>query len=136
MLGGAPELLFAAPSLAPTDARPEHEVVIHIQARRFQPERVPLAYGKKIRLVLRNHDAELHAFVPVGLLLNTTLQLSGNGAPQFGREGLVRVLLPSHGQTEILFIPARAGTFPFFCDLPGHVMKGAIVVQDPENMVQ
>jgi uncharacterized cupredoxin-like copper-binding protein len=64
------------------------------------------------------------------------LNISGNGAPQFAKDGLVRVLLPTSGQTEIVFIPARPGTFPFFCDLPGHVMRGTIVVHKNEGMVK
>ena len=91
---------------------------------------ISLQLGKKTRFILRNKDAELHAFVPVGLFHGSSHNVSGNGAPQFGKEGLVRVLLPSTGQTEILFTPEKAGNYPFFCDLPGHVMRGTIVVQE------
>ena len=118
------------PSLAPADPQTETEVVVHIQTRKFQPNTLSLRSGDKIRLILRNQDAELHAFVPVGLFLKTALNVSGNGAPQFGPDGLLRVLLPSQGQTEILFVPERPGSYPFFCDLPGHVMQGTIVVQE------
>ena len=87
------------------------------------PERKPVSF-------LRNQDVELHAFVPVSLFQNTTLQVSGNGAPEFGSGGLLRILLPSKGQTEILFVPRRPGNYPFLCDLPGHVMNGTVVVQE------
>ena len=119
-----------ASSLAPSDSQHETEIVVHIQTREFRPDRVFIRSGEKVRLIFRNEDAELHAFVPVGLFVKTTMNLTGNGAPQFGPDGLLRVLLPSNGQTEILFIPERPGHYPFFCDLPGHVMEGAIVVQE------
>ena len=125
-----------ASSLAASDSQHETEVVVHIKTREFRPDKISLRTGEKIRLIFRNEDAELHAFVPVGIFLNTTLNLTGNGAPQFGPDGLLRVLLPSNGQTEILFIADRPGQYPFFCDLPGHVMRGTIVVQESGNVIQ
>ncbi|MCA9470515.1 MAG: cupredoxin domain-containing protein [Nitrospirales bacterium] len=107
-----------------------HEVVIDVKTRKFLPDLISLNVGEKTRFILRNKDAELHAFVPIGLFAGTAHNVSGNGAPQFGKEGLVRVLLPSTGQTEILFTPKKPGKYPFFCDLPGHVMRGDIVVRE------
>lgn len=123
-------------SLAPSEDGEESLVTIDIKTRTFIPETVTLSPNKKTRLTIKNSDAELHAFVPVGLLTATHINLSGNGAPQFGKEGLLRVLLPSRGQTEIVFIPTRPGNYPFFCDLPGHVMRGNIVVQEKKGMVE
>ena len=121
---------WSAPSLAPSDPHQARDIVVNIKTRQFDPPRVYLQSGEKIRLILRNQDVELHAFVPVSLFQNTTLQVSGNGAPEFGPQGLFRILLPSKGQTEILFVPQRPGNYPFLCDLPGHVMNGTVVVQE------
>jgi plastocyanin len=123
-------------SLAPADEGLEKTVVINIRSREFSPNSVSLTMGQKTRLVLKNLDSELHAFLPVGLLADSHLNVSGNGAPEFGSEGLVRVLLPTRGQTEIVFIPSRPGTYPYFCDLPGHVMQGMIVVHQKPGMVE
>jgi plastocyanin len=135
---GSDTMLGATPtSLAPTtDEVRDTEVTISIKSREFSPDTVSLTMGQKTRLVLKNLDTELHAFLPVALLMDIHLNISGNGAPQFSKEGLVRILLPSRGQTEIVFIPARPGTFPFFCDLPGHVMRGTIVVHKNEGVVK
>jgi plastocyanin len=123
-------LATAAPSLAPSDSHQARDVVVNIKTRQFQPDTLYFQSGEKIRLILRNQDVELHAFVPISLFQNATLQVSGNGAPQFGSQGLLRILLPSKGQTEILFVPQRPGSYPFLCDLPGHVMSGTVVVQE------
>lgn len=101
---------------------------VHIQRRRFVPHLVNLRVGQHVRLILKNQDVELHAFVPADLLARTNVQVSGNGAPQFDRDGFRRVLIPSQGQVELVFVPKAAGSFAFFCDLPGHVMNGTIVV--------
>ena len=117
-------------SLAPSEIAMENLVTLDIRTRKFDPETITLIPNQKTRLSIINHDSELHAFVPVGLLSHTHINVSGNGAPQFGKEGLLRVLLPTRGQTDIVFIPTRPGNYPFFCDLPGHVMSGNIVVQE------
>jgi len=123
-------------SLAPATDAQETVVTINIKSREFSPNTLSVTMGQKTRLVLKNLDTELHAFLPVGLLTNIHLNVSGSGAPQFSKEGLSRVLLPSRGQTEIVFIPSHPGTFPYFCDLPGHVMRGTIVVHKNEGMVE
>jgi plastocyanin len=123
-------LASAAPSLAPSDPHQARDIVVNIKTRQFEPDTLYLQSGEKIRLILRNQDVELHAFVPISLFQNATLHVSGNGAPEFGTQGLLRILLPSKGQTEILFVPERPGSYPFLCDLPGHVMRGTVVVQE------
>lgn len=112
------------------------EITINIHSREFQPQSVTIPVGQRTRLVLKNLDTELHAFVPVGLLADSHVTVSGSGAPQFAKEGFVRVLLSTRGQTEITFTPARPGTYPYFCDLPGHVMRGTIVVRENQGMLQ
>jgi len=123
-------------SLMPTPNLEALELTINIRSREFRPDSLTVTVGQKTRLVLKNLDTELHAFVPVGLLADSHVTVSGNGAPQFAKEGFVRVLLPTRGQTEIEFTPARPGTYPYFCDLPGHVMRGTIVVRENSGMVQ
>ena len=123
-------------SLTPTPNLEALEVTINIRSREFRPDSLTVTAGQKTRLVLKNLDTELHAFVPVGLLADSHVAVSGNGAPQFAKEGFIRVLLPTRGQTEIVFTPVRPGTYPYFCDLPGHVMRGTIVVRENQGMVQ
>lgn len=132
---------FPAWSVTPASLTPEPDLdvleeIIHIRHREFQPQALTIQVGQKTRLVLKNLDTELHAFVPVGLLADSHVAVSGNGAPQFAKEGFVRVLLPTRGQTEIVFTPVRPGTYPYFCDLPGHVMRGTIVVRENTGMIQ
>ena len=123
-------------SLSPIPNLEALEVTINIRSREFRPNSLTITMGQKTRLVLKNLDTELHAFVPIGLLADSHVAVSGNGAPQFAKEGFVRVLLPTRGQTEIEFTPVRPGTYPYFCDLPGHVMRGTIVVRENPSMVQ
>ncbi len=135
LLHPLPSLGGTETSLAPSKNSPEHTVLISIKTRNFRPDHIRIPLGEKTRLILKNLDSELHAFLPVGLLTNTHINLQGNGAPQFGKSGLVRVLLPSRGHTEIVFVPSKPGTYPFFCDLPGHVMRGNIVVQEKQAII-
>ncbi len=122
--------------LAPDPNLEIFETIINIRHRAFQPQELTLSVGQKTRLVLKNLDTELHAFLPVGLITDSHVTVMGNGAPQFSKEGFVRVLLPTRGQTEIVFTPVHPGTYPYLCDLPGHVMQGSIVVRENSDMVQ
>lgn len=117
------------PTLAPSNHDTEERVLVKMRARQFEPSTVTLHAGQKTRLVFQNYDAELHAFVPIGLFAGVSLNISGNGAPEFDHEGFKRVIIPSEGRAEILFVPERTGTYPFLCDMPGHEMRATIVVQ-------
>lgn len=105
------------------------ELTVHIENRRFIPHLIQIRVGQKVRLVFKNDDVELHAFVPMDLLAQTNVQVEGNGAPQFDGQGFRRVLVPSKGHVELTFSPKHEGSFPFFCDLPGHVMNGMVIVE-------
>ena len=110
-------------------ASPEQTIVVNIFARQFDPSVVTVRAGERAALIFKNKDAELHAFVPLDLLKGVNLNVSGNGAPEFGPEGFKRVIIPSLGQAEIRFIPEHPGRYSYLCDMPGHEMKATIVVQ-------
>ncbi|HEY3198450.1 MAG TPA: cupredoxin domain-containing protein [Nitrospirales bacterium] len=104
--------------------------VVKIAARQrvFIPEVVFLKMGHPVALVIENEDVELHAFVPLLLFQGLNVQVTGNGAPEFNETGLARVLIPPKGHANIRFTPRAAGHFFYICDLPGHQMRGEIIV--------
>ncbi|HKN87140.1 MAG TPA: cupredoxin domain-containing protein [Nitrospiraceae bacterium] len=107
----------------------EDLVLITIHARQFDPPVVILHKGRKTHLVLRNEDAELHAFVPRELFTGVSLNVGGNGAPEFGETGFKKVIIPSGGRADIRVVLERAGEYQFVCDMPGHEMQGTIRVE-------
>ena len=115
------------PNAAP--AQEEEAVTIDMQGRRFVPSEVLLPAGRKIKLVLLNHDSELHAFVPATLFAGVNMNVTGNGFPEFTDTGFRRLIVPPDGHAEIGFVPTRVGDYPFVCDMPGHDMKGVIFVR-------
>lgn len=125
---GTAPWLWAA-TLAPSDPAEDLVVTVTIKARSFEPATVRLRAGQKTRLVLHNQDAELHAFVPLGLFSGLSVNVSGNGAPEFGPDGFKRVIIPSEGRAELRFVPVQPGVYPFLCDMPGHEMRATIVVE-------
>jgi len=131
-IGVAPPGAWPSASLNGNEAvgSTTQHIIIHIENRRFVPHLIRLRVGQPTRLVFKNDDVELHAFVPTDLLVKTNVQVAGNGAPQFDGQGFHRVLIPSQGQSELTFSPQHAGSFPFFCDLPGHIMNGTVVVKE------
>jgi FtsP/CotA-like multicopper oxidase with cupredoxin domain len=107
----------------------EDLVLVTMHARQFDPPVIVLHAGRKTHMVLRNEDAELHAFVPNGLFSGVSLNVGGNGAPEFGEDGFKKVIIPSGGRADIRFTPERPGNYPFLCDMPGHEMRGMIRVE-------
>lgn len=121
-------LLLATPAIAlPTEVEVE-SVTVEIRSRLFIPQHVHLHHDRKTVLRFRSHDTELHTVVAKELFLSADLNIGGNGAPEFGPNGLKRVIIPAEGLIEFQFTPARTGTFSYLCDMPGHNMQAVIVV--------
>ena len=122
-------LLLATPTQAlPTGIEAE-SITIDIRGRVFIPNHVLLHHDRRTALRFRNHDTELHTVVAKELFFGVDLNVGGNGAPEFGPDGLKRVIIPPDGLIEFQFTPTRPGTFSYLCDMPGHDMKAVIVVE-------
>jgi plastocyanin len=122
-------LVLATPTIAlPTEFEME-SVTVEIRSRMFIPPQIHLHHGRKTVLRFRNHDTELHTVVAKELFLSDDLNLGGNGAPEYGPEGLKKVIIPPDGLIEFQFTPIRPGTFSYLCDMPGHNMQAVIVVE-------
>ena len=107
-------------------AAPESEIVI--RERTFIPAVISLTKDELVTLIIKNEDHDLHAFVPLLLFQGLNVMVTGNGAPEFNEAGFARVLIPPRGQAEIRFRPVTSGRFFYICDLPGHNMRGEIIV--------
>ena len=135
MWGAIPALGLAlagttvVPGTAWSEDRAQAIITIDMEGRRFNPSEVLLPAGRTVRLVLRNHDPELHAFVPESLFAGINMNVTGNGFPEFNETGFRRLIVPPDGHAEIGFVPAPVGDYSFSCDMPGHDMKGVIHVR-------
>ncbi|HYM38089.1 MAG TPA: cupredoxin domain-containing protein [Nitrospiraceae bacterium] len=116
-------------ALSPNDLILEDEVLVRIRDRKFMPATVLVHAGRKTKLVFHNQDAELHAFVPGTLFNGISLNVAGNGAPEFGDQGFRKVIIPGEGIVELRFVLTQPGRYPFICDMPGHEMRATIVVE-------
>ncbi len=122
-------LVLATPAIAlPTEDEVE-SVTVEIRSRIFTPQHVHVHHDRKTVLRFRSHDTELHTVVAKELFLSADLNVGGNGAPEFGPNGLKRVIIPAEGLIEFQFTPAHTGTFSYLCDMPGHNMQAVIVVE-------
>ena len=115
--------------IAPSTQIGIETIAIEIRSRMFVPQRVHAHHDRKTVLQFRNHDTELHTVAAKEIFLIADLNISGNGAQEFGPDGLKRVIVPSDGMIEFQFTPTHTGTFSYLCDMPGHDMKGMIVVE-------
>ena len=117
-----------APHALPTEIE-EETVTVEIRSRMFIPQHVRLHHDRKTVLRFHNHDTELHTVAAKELFFGVDFDIGGNGAQEFGPDGLKRVIIPPEGLTEFRFTPTRTGTFSYLCDMPGHDMKAVIVIE-------
>lgn len=117
-----------APNALPTEIE-EETVTVEIRSRIFIPHHVRLHHDRKTVLRFRNYDTELHTVAAKEFFFGVDFDMGGNGAPEYGPDGLKRVIIPPEGLTEFRFTPTRAGTFSYLCDMPGHDMKAVIVIE-------
>ena len=104
-------------------------VTVEIRSRMFVPQHVHIHRGRKTVLRFRNHDTELHTVAAKEFFFDVDFDVGGNGAPEYGPNGLKRVIIPPDGLIEFQFTPTRPGTFSYLCDMPGHNMQAVIVVE-------
>jgi plastocyanin len=122
-------LVLATPAVALATELEMESVTVEIRSRMFIPQHIRLHHDRKTVLRFRNHDTELHTVAAKELFLSPDLNVGGNGAPEFGPDGLKRVIIPPDGLIEFQFTPTRTGTFSYLCDMPGHEMRAVIVVE-------
>jgi plastocyanin len=122
-------LVLTTPAITlPAEAEVE-SVTVEIRSRLFIPQHVQVHHDRRTVLRFRNYDTELHTVVAKELFLDADLNVGGNGAPEFGPDGLKRVIIPPEGLVEFQFTPTRTGTFSYLCDMPGHSMQAIVVVE-------
>ena len=121
--------MLAIPITALSAEAEVESFTVEIRSRVFIPQQIHLHHSRKTLLRFRNYDTELHTVVAKELFLSDDLTLSGNGAPEFGPEGLKKVIIPPDGLIEFQFTPARIGTLSYLCDMPGHNMQATIVIE-------
>ncbi|HEY6640285.1 MAG TPA: cupredoxin domain-containing protein, partial [Nitrospiraceae bacterium] len=85
---------LATPTVTLATELEMESVTVEIRSRMFIPQQIHLHQGRKTVLRFRNHDTELHTVVAKELFLSDDLNLAGNGAPEFGPEGLKKVIIP------------------------------------------
>ncbi len=122
-------LVLATPTIALSTEFEMESVSVEIRSRMFIPQQIHLQHGRKTVLRFRNHDTELHTIVAKEFFFGIDFDVGGNGAPEYGPDGLKRVIIPPEGLVEFQFTPARTGTFSYLCDMPGHNMQAVIVVE-------
>lgn len=121
--------ILAIPTITLSTEIEVESVTVEIRSRTFIPQHVHLHHDRKTVLQFRNHDTELHSVVAKELFLGADLTVGGNGAQEFGPDGLKRVIIPPEGLIEFQFTPARTGTFSYLCDMPGHNMQAVIIIE-------
>jgi len=88
------------------EGRQGREIAITIGEYFFRPERVTVAAGERVTFVVRNEGRLDHEF-------------------ESDEAGIEEVLIPPGKTRRVNWqAPDKPGSFPVYCDLPGHREKG------------
>ncbi|MBI5304284.1 MAG: cupredoxin domain-containing protein [Chloroflexi bacterium] len=112
------------------------EIMLDGTEFKYQPNTIEVVVGQPVRVTLRNTGLLEHDW-SVADLPTINVRIVADNAPPGATEALHSAALhisAAKGKTSILeFTPTRAGTFTFFCDVPGHKeagMVGKLIVKD------
>jgi uncharacterized cupredoxin-like copper-binding protein len=100
----------------------------------FQPATIPLTVGQPVQLTIVNGGVLAHDMKSELPISRLTYIQADNPADEQAENTAEGVLDVDYGKGEIAkvtFVPTKAGTYTFMCDVPGHAdagMKGSFVV--------
>lgn len=106
-------LLLALTLAACGDSLPSERLIeLTVTAAGYEPEQIEARVGEMVIIRFRNRDSIAHNF---------NLDLPSG----------TRTIAAEDGVDAVLSFPARtAGSFRFFCSVPGHTEEGVLVVSD------
>lgn len=101
----------------------------------FEPDEIHLRVGERVRLTVDNAEAaNLHDFTVDHMNVADVHGGGGeHGDDDHGEMAALHIALEPGMQGDIEFTPMEAGTYEFYCSVPGHAqggMKGVIVVEE------
>ena len=106
------------------------EITLEAAGMHYQPSTFEVTAGEPVRLMLRNSDSVDHDFSIMEIPL---MSMGGTAEPMAGHKmGDVAVAPQLHmaatmnTSNSIEFTPTKAGTYEFFCTVPGHKEAGMV----------
>lgn len=99
------------------------EVVVTASEFSFEPKEIKAKVGQPVTIVLKNAGAQQHDLTIDGI------QVTVDGQD---KTGVQTELVGAGGETRVTFTPKQAGSYEFYCSVPGHKaagMTGTLVVE-------
>lgn len=107
------------------------EVNLAAENMSYLPKEVTVATGKPIKLVFDNKDVLEHDF-SIDKIPAKVGEGHGGGHDMGGKQPDVHVSANAGTKADIEFTPLQAGTYTFYCTIPGHKdagMVGSLIVK-------
>jgi len=119
-----------------TQATAAQQVTLHGKEFSFSPNAIQLKVGQPVQLTLANDgtvDHDIKSDIPISNLAYQTADNATDEQAANAADGVFDVDYNQGHTARITFVPTKAGTYQFFCDVPDHKeagMTGTFVVQD------
>jgi uncharacterized cupredoxin-like copper-binding protein len=137
-VGGAPAAAAGAGVGTRASAAPAsvQQVTLHAKEFSFTPNSVQLKLGQLVQLTIVNDgtvDHDIKSAIPISGLKYQSADNPADEQADNAAQGVFDVDYNQGHTAQITFVPTKAGTYQFYCDVPGHReagMTGTFVVQD------
>jgi uncharacterized cupredoxin-like copper-binding protein len=91
----------------------------------FQPANVTLQRGQRVRIQLENTGQQTHD-INSEIPASNVVERSAGGHTHTTPPADVHVIVDRGRTATLIFTPTQAGTFDFWCSLPGHREAGMV----------
>jgi uncharacterized cupredoxin-like copper-binding protein len=100
-------------------------VTLTLNEFQFQPADITVNVGQPITLVLKNNGTVLHDFVSTDAMVEV---MGEHGAmhDMAGMETAMHAAVEAGQQSTLEFKATQAGTYTFYCTVPGHKEAGMV----------
>jgi uncharacterized cupredoxin-like copper-binding protein len=92
----------------------------------FGQKELTVQKGQPVKLVVANKDSQLHDFSIDKIPAKVQEEHSGGDHDMGGKKPDVHVSVDAGKAGEVTFTPTEAGTYTFYCTVPGHKDSGMV----------
>ena len=106
------------------------EITLESTGMHYQPSTFEVTAGEPVKLTLRNSDSVDHDFsimeIPLMSMGATGEPMAGHEMGEMAVDPQLHMAAAMNASNSFEFTPTKAGTYEFFCTVPGHKEAGMV----------
>lgn len=131
LIAGLAVAIVAAGCSSTGSSAPAKTLELTAKDTAFATKEITVEKGKPVKLVFTNQDSQLHDFSVDKIPVKAKAE-HGDGHDMGAKKPDLHVSADAGKTGEVEFTPTQAGTYTFYCTVPGHKdagMVGSLIVK-------